>query len=297
MTTFLQKTVAVAFAVMASFSAVADQKPILDVIIPSSNTGNSWKQGVMLNEALKKMGFDSEMVHTANCINNNDYIAKTDRPGFFFQSGSSYAANLGKNCKIDPTVETFVTPLFHRSQAMCTLKSNNFKSLEEFLKGKTRVTVANTSSLPDGLYNDLTAQYGVEFVRVDYKGSSRTLKGLLAGDVDLMYTGYTAREASNPDVHCFATTAGVNGTESFDNLFANWALKDLSEFAYVHGVKLDAQQTEQARIAIHEILATDPKMVEYYSQSHITTGDVLYKKGVSMPEWLADKNMWLGNTK
>ena len=50
-------------------TAMADKK-ILDVIVASSNTGNNWKQGVMLQKALTERGYDSKLVHTANCHKN-----------------------------------------------------------------------------------------------------------------------------------------------------------------------------------------------------------------------------------
>jgi len=298
MTNLLKTTGAMFFALATSFSAVADQKPILDVIVPASNAGNTWKQGVMINEALKNLGFDSEMVHTSNCINNNDYISKASRPGIYFNTNSFHAANMSAGCEMKTNEETFLAPWFDRSQAFCVAKEDNFTSLEQYLEGRKRVTVGNTSSLPQGLYEDLSAQYGVEFVRVDYKGSSKTLKGLLADDVDMIYTGYSAREVNNPDINCFATTAGVANTETFASLFPNWGLAGITEFAVVLqvGLETDAEKN-QARDAFLKAIATDSKLVEYYKSAHIITGDTLVSQGVGLEDWNTKVNILVGATK
>ena len=57
----------------------ADKK-ILDVLVATSTTGNNWKQGIMLQKALTERGYDSELVHTANCHKNkNILLTQTDQ--------------------------------------------------------------------------------------------------------------------------------------------------------------------------------------------------------------------------
>ena len=57
---------------MFSLSAYAD-KPILDVTVPSGNSGNSWAEGNLISDALNKIGYDSKIVHTKKCIPNKNY--------------------------------------------------------------------------------------------------------------------------------------------------------------------------------------------------------------------------------
>ena len=141
--------VVVALTIFAGVSGPAmAEKKILDVIVASSNTGNNWKQGVMLQKALTERGYDSKLVHTANCFKNKKYIASTDRPGFYFKSGSSWIADVvRKKCFIAPEVTkdvSYVTPFFYRSNAMCVRKSDNIgtdlKDIIAWIKAKDRVT-------------------------------------------------------------------------------------------------------------------------------------------------------------
>lgn len=289
--------VLVALAIsFVAFGAQAEEKKVLDVIVASSNTGNNWKQGVMLQKALVERGYDSELVHTANCFKNKKYIATAKRPGFYFKSGSSWISDvLRKECIISPTEETYVTPYFYRSNAMCVRKSDNIgDTIEEimaWIKGKDRVTIGTFNNLPDD-FSQLGEQFGNKWKKVAYNGSSNTLRGFLAGDTDLMYLGYTAREINTPDLNCFATTGGVNGTAKFADLFPNWDLSGLVEFPYVHGIAMNAEQKEDARRVIQDMLTNDPDLVKYYSTAFIPTSVELEKRGLGLEDFWADAAAW-----
>ena len=98
---------------------------------------------------------------------------------------------------------------------MCVRSDEPFTNIADFLNGKTRVTVAGTHSLVDGIYDGLTKSTGVDFVRVDYKGSKNIIKGLIAGDTDLMYSGFTKREIGTKQIF-FKDPVG-NGIELIFN--------------------------------------------------------------------------------
>lgn len=293
--------VVVALTIFAGLSntAMAD-KPILDVIVASSNTGNNWKQGVMLQKALTERGYDSELVHTANCHKNKKYIANTDRPGFYFKSGSSWISDVvRKKCFIAPEVTkdvSYVTPFFYRSNAMCVRKSDkigdNLSDIMSWIKAKDRVTIGTFNNLPDD-FSDLGKQFGNKWKKVAYNGSSNTLKGFLAGDTDLMYLGYTAREINTPDLHCFATTGGVNGTAKFADLFPNWGLSSLVEFPIVFGIKLNNGQKEDAKAVIGEMMANDPALKTYYETAFIPTSAELEERGLGLEDWWKDAADWM----
>ena len=280
-------------------TAMADKK-ILDVIVASSNTGNNWKQGVMLQKALTERGYDSKLVHTANCHKNKKYIASTDRPGFYFKSGSSWISDVvRKKCFIAPEVTedvSYVTPFFYRSNAMCVRKSDNIgsdlKDIMAWIKAKDRVTIATFNNLPDD-FADLGKQFGNKWKKVAYNGSSNTLKGFLAGDTDLMYLGYTAREINTPDLNCFATTGGVNGTAKFADIFPNWGLSGLVEFPVVFGIKLNEAQKADAKVVIGDMMANDPDLKKYYGQAFIPTSAQLEKRGLGLEDWWKDAADWM----
>jgi hypothetical protein len=277
---------------------VSAAQPILDVIVKGSKTGNSWKMGVMLQESLTAQGYDSEMVHTGSCVNTVDYSNKPTRPAFFLSSGSSYASDQRSECSIAPTVDTFITTFFYRSQAMCTLKDNKVTNIfgnvkmKKFLDGKKRVTVASGASWPDGMFDGLEKQFNVDFVRVNYKGSGSQLKGLLAGDTDLLFTGYTTREINNPDVNCFAVSGDIKGKAKFSDLFPDWNLSSIGEFSYAHGSNIPANRMEEVKAALHESMKMDGKLKEFMTNSKYTPGYVLHDNGVGIDGFWTNAKQW-----
>ena len=284
--------------IVLSTAGMTQAAKVLDVIVKGSKTGNSWKMGVMLQESLTAQGYDSEMVHTGSCVNTVDYSNKPTRPAFFLSSGSAYASDLRGECAIAPSEETYITTFFYRSQAMCTLKDNKVTNifgkvkLEKFLKGKKRVTVASGASWPDGMFDGLEKQFGVDFVRVNYKGSGSQLKGLLAGDTDLLFTGYTTREINNPDVNCFAVSGDVEGKAKFSDLFPDWNLSTIGEFSYAHGSNIPANRMEEVKAALHESMKMDGKVKDFMTNSKYTPGYVLDKKGIGINAFWTNANQW-----
>ena len=277
-------------------SSAAD-KPVLDVIVNGSKTGNSMKMGVMLQEMLTLQGYDSEIVHTGGCVNTNAYMAKDTRPGFFLYSGSAYASDARKDtgCILKATEETFIGPFFFRSQAMCTLKSNNFTSIESFLKGKKRVTIAAGSSWPNGMFNGLEKQFGVDFVEVRYKGSGSQLKGLLAGDTDLLFTGYTKREIKNPDVNCFAVSGDIDGKAKFSDIFPKWNLANIGEFSYAHAVNVPEDRMDEVKSILYQTMKVDGKIKDFMTISQYTPGYVLDASGVGIADYWSNATSWGAN--
>lgn len=294
--------VLVALSIIAGISgtAMAADKPILDVIVASSTTGNNWKQGIMLQKALTERGYDSELVHTANCHKNKKYIANTDRPGFYFKSGSSWISDvLGKKCFIAPEVTenvSYVTPFFYRSNAMCVRHSDkigdNLSDIMAWIKAKDRVTIGTFNNLPDD-FAQLGEQFGNKWKKVAYNGSSNTLKGFLAGDTDLMYLGYTAREINTPDLNCFATTGGVNGTAKFADLFPKWDLSGLVEFPIVFGIGHDTpEKIADTKAVMGDMMSNDPDLKAYYGQAFIPTSAELEARGLNLESWWQDASDW-----
>jgi len=298
--TLIQKLNAVFVALTISIAgvsttAIATDKKVLDVIVASSARGNTMKQGIMLHKALQERGYDSEIIHTKNCNKNKAYIAQATRPGFFLKSGTSWVSDiLTKKCVNPPSEETYVTPFFYRSNAMCVRKSDNIgnlKNIMSWIKAKDRVTMATFANVPDD-FAQLGEQFGNKWKKVAYKGSSGTLKGFLAGDTDLMYIGYTAREINSPGLDCFATTDGVNGTQKFAKLFPNWQLGRLVNLTYAHGVAMNAEQKADTRAVIQDMLANDAKLSKYYATSFIPTSAELEKRGIGLKDFWNDVRDW-----
>ena len=289
-----------AFIIALTISAMATgaqaEKKVLDVLVPYSNTGNNWKQAVMFSEALQSKGYDSEVVHTANCFKNNRHIEESDRPGFYFLAATDMITNaVNKECIQKVTKKTYLVPHIYRSNAVCVRRSDgigeDINAILAWIGSKDRVTMASTHMLPDD-FSELGKQFGNTVKKVEYKGSSRAFKGFNAGDTDLLYIGYTNREINAPNLNCFATTDGVNGTAKFSEVFPGWNMSKLVFFNHLIGANMNNKQKKDARNIIIEVLADDPKLSNYYSSAFIPTTAELEKRGLGYDDFWADVVAW-----
>tara|TARA_R110000787_G_scaffold177019_2_gene289069 strand:- start:231 stop:1151 length:921 start_codon:yes stop_codon:yes gene_type:complete len=276
MTTKL-KILAFSFVFMLLTTFAYADKPILDVTIPTSNAGNSWAEGNMLSDALKRIGYDSELVHTRKCVNNKNYMAKdTGRPAVFVRDTGRYVVDESQNCKIEVNKKSFINVFYKRHQTMCVRADEPFTNIADFLKGKTRVTVAGTHSLIDGIYDGLSAETGVDFVRVDYKGSKNIIKGLIAGDTDLMYSGFTKREIGTKQINCFTTSSdkAIVGRPPMSELFPSWHLNSYGTLKYFHAVNIPVDQMDKVRNDLNNI-TNDVKVKPYLEKAFMTPGSAI----------------------
>lgn len=272
------KTFFVSIMLLVTSLVQAADRPVLDVYIPSGNTGNSWVEGNMIRDALVNLGYDSEVVWTKNCPGTIKYIATGKaRPGIFIRSSGKLVRDEMKGCT-GLTVDTnsFIMPFYIRLQTMCVRKDVGFTDLASFLKGKDRITVATPTTIPGGdtIYTDLTEQTGVRFVRVSYDGSKKVLQGLIAGDTDLLYSGYTKREYTNSEIQCFTTSAEspMNGLTPMQEIFPNWKLNTLGNYKYIHAVELPQARLQEVRQALSKVIDTDEKISPYIRNANMVPG-------------------------
>lgn len=292
------KTIGLSIMLLFTASVQASDKPVLDVIIPSGNGGNAWAEGNLLRDALVKLGYDSEVVWTKNCANTVDYMKKdTGRPGIFIHGSGRYISDKAKGCNLVADKSTFVYPLYLRLQTMCVRKDSGFTSIQDFLQGKDRVTIATTNTLPQGIYDDLSESTGVRFVRVDYDGSKRILKGLIAGDTDLMYSGYTKSEQKATEISCFTTSAAkeINGLPPMKDLFPGWGLNALSTYKYIHAVNLPASRMQEVRNAMAAVIDKDEKVAPYIRNASMVPGTEITDG--ALENFLKTVDQWKGESR
>lgn len=291
----IYKNLLASLMLIVSSAVYASDRPVLDVYIPSSNTGNSWVEGNMIRDALVNLGYDSEVVWTKNCQGTIKLItAGNARPGIFVRSSGKLVRDEKKGCTGLPVDEkSFVMPFYDRLQTMCVRKDAGFTTLADFLRGKERITVATPVTIPGGdtVYEDLTEQTGVDFVRVSYDGSKKVLQGLIAGDTDLLYSGYTKREYGNSEIQCFTTSAEtpINGITPMQTIFPNWKFNTMGNFKYVHAVELPAERFQEVRDAISKVIDNDVKIAPYIRNANMIPGteinDGLNKFFKSVDNW------------
>ena len=248
--------IAIFFAITSSAYA----KPVLDVIVPSGTSGNAFAESNLISDALKGLGYDSEVVVTRNCVNNKVYMAKdTGRPGVFLRDTGRYVKDESRGCHVEVNDDSFISVFYNRNQTMCIRADEAANSIPEFLKGKKKVTVGNTATLIDGIYDDLSKDTGIKFVRVDFKGSKKTLKGLVAGDVDMMYTGFTKREISNKHIKCLAVSSPVEvgGKQPLSVVFQTWHLNKTGTLKYWHAVNIPADQRATVKADLNRVIESE----------------------------------------
>lgn len=281
-------------SMVATVSVAASSKPVLDIIVPFGSGGSAWIESVMFQEALQKLGYDSEIVHTKNCPNTVAYIKKdTGRPALFIQKDQTYVASKNLNCLIETDDSNYVAPFYQRLQTICSRK--DLVSLEDLLNRKKRITVATTNTVPKGSLSTLGNDYGVSVVRVDYDGSGNALKGLIAGDTDLLYTAYTSSTINNQEIKCWATSGNevVNGLPTMQSLFPNWKLNNLGTFAYMHGVNIkDENFKNQIKQDLLNLLEADEKIKNYIEKSSMTSGTKM--KSTTADDFMNSVKIWQG---
>jgi len=280
--------IAMFFAITSSAYA----KPVLDVINGAGTTGNTFAESNLISDALKDLGYDSKVVVTRNCVNTKAYMAKnTGRPGIFLRDTGRYVKDEERGCHNEINDKTFVGAFYKRHQAMCVRADVKFTTIGDFLKGRDRVTIANSSTLINGLYDDLSEQTGVKFIRVDYNGSSKTLKGLIAGDTDLLYTGFTKREISTNQVNCFTTssTESVDGRPPMSELFPDWHLNTNGTLKYFHSVNIPDAQLATVKNDLNKIIDSNKTVASYLKKAFMTPGTAMDDQNKPL---LSQKAFW-----
>ena len=281
--------------IIAMFFAITSNsyaKPILDVTVATGTTGNTFAESNLISDALKNLGYDSEVVVTRSCVNNKAYMAKnTGRPGIFLRDTGRYVKDEERGCQVEINDKTFITAFYKRHQTMCVRADEKFTSISDFLKGRDRVTIANSSNLLNGIYDDLSEQTGVKFVRVDYNGSSKVLKGLIAGDTDLLYSGFTKREIGNKQINCFTTSSNttVAGRPPMSELFPNWHLNTNGTLKYFHSVNIPDAQLETVKNDLNKIIDNDKTVASYLKKAFMTPGTALDDQNKPL---LSQKAFW-----
>ena len=263
---------------IATFFAItssAYSKPVLDIISPSGTSGNAFAESNLVSDALKDMGYDSEVVVTRNCVNNVAYMKKnTGRPGVFLRDTGRYVKDEQKKCHVEVNDDSFVSVFYNRNQTMCIRADEPANSIPEFLQGKKKVNIGNTASLINGIYDNLSSTTGINFNRVDFGGSKKTLKGLIAGDVDMIYTGFTKREIGAKQVKCLAVSSPkeVGGRQPLSQVFPNWHLNKTGTLKYWHAVNVPADQRATLKAELDKLF-DHPKVSAYLAKAFMIPGN------------------------
>jgi tripartite-type tricarboxylate transporter receptor subunit TctC len=226
---------AIALATLTTTAVYATE---VDVIVNAAEGGNAWRNGELLRNALNKLGYRGNLVvtgSTCNAITHMDSNTKT--PMVLVHSDINLVEHGPKGCAIKPTARNIVAPFYDRLQAVCVRKNQNITNLAEFIASRDRITIGTPASVPPLAFKQLSELTGKQLVRVPYKSSNDLLRGHLAGDTDLMYTGLTQRETTSENIVCLTNSSNttVNGIPSMSTVYPNWNYATLGAAHYIYG--------------------------------------------------------------
>jgi hypothetical protein len=282
-----------ALAVIFSTSAMAD-KPVLDVLVNGGKSGTNMAQSTLLNQSLIEAGYDSQLVWTKNCPTTKEYISKNSRPAVFLYSDNRYVKDKVKGCDFSISDESFATLWNVKLHAFCVRSDSGFTDIQSFVKGKSKVTIATTNSIPGNPYADLKIPnvFGVEFKRVDYDGLKKTIAGLLAGDTDMMYQQYTATQANSKEMTCFSSssTKEVNGMAPMTTVFPNWKMNQYNGYQYVHATNMSAADTKRVGAVISNLQISNAKLAEYLKKGYMMSAAEAAEQGLGRESFLSNLN-------
>jgi tripartite-type tricarboxylate transporter receptor subunit TctC len=263
---------AIALATLTTTAVYATE---VDVIVNAAEGGNAWRNGELLRNALNKLGYRGNLVatgSTCNAITHMDSNTKT--PMVLVHSDINLVEHGPKGCAIKPTAKNIVAPFYDRLQAVCVRKNQNITNLAEFIASRDRITIGTPASVPPLAFKQLSELTGKQLVRVPYASSNDLLRGHLAGDTDLMYTGLTQRETTSENIVCLTNSSNttVNGIPSMSTVYPNWNYATLGAAHYIYGRNFTPELQKQMATDVSHIIKSDPDVSKFIAVSNMTPG-------------------------
>lgn len=288
----LKLLVALATSLFVGLATAGPALEKLDVASYSKEGGNGWKWANMFKEVLVTEGYQSDLISAGSCFNLKKYMANNNKPTVFFHSDISINAAEALGCEMVPSENNFEGVLFSRVNTMCVRKEDAKATAMDHFKGRDEITIAIHADLEPVLMETLGKELGVKFKQVQYSGSSKVMKGLLAGDTEMLYTGLTKREATNKGLHCFTTTSDANVGDQVPlrSLVPNYEFAGLKSYWYVFMHGLDASQRKEVWADLVDMTETNQQLNGFITTSSMIPHKQLPK--LSREDVLANRQKW-----
>jgi len=280
MKTMLKTTLAVASALYISAvpaSQFGTTVSDINVVTYSKEGGNGWQWANMFKDILNEEGYNAEFVSTGNCHNLTKFMNGTSKPTVFFHGDISINSAEALGCSVEPSNENFEGVLFSRVNTMCVRKEDAKPTAMDHFAGRDEITIALHSDLDPILMETLGEELGVSFKQVQYGGSSKVMRGLLAGDTEMLYTGLTKREATNEGLHCFTTTSDSNIGDQvpLKTLAPNYEFSGLKSYWYVYMHGMNAEQRKSLWADLINMTESNETLRSFISTSGMVPGTEL----------------------
>ena len=141
------------------------------------------------------------------------------------------------------------------------IDAGNFANV---VKGKRNLSIPVALKLADFM----------KLTRKEKQLLKKIVAGILAGDTDMMYSGFTKREFGNPELQCFTTSASkeIDGLPSMKTLFPSWKLSTIGTYKYFHAIELPANRFAEVREALGKVLTESEKFAPYVKNAKMVPG-------------------------
>lgn len=230
-------------AMLVTGTASADKKEI-DLLIYEPPGGSGDVLLEMMENSLNNRGYTVNRVNLGSCPKLQEYMASNkDRAGVFI-SRTTFLAEVGAvGCDVVPRAEEdVITVMWARMNTICGRKGETPDTLKQkFANGK--VTIAASTAFPKKIVEGLNGSA----VYVPYGGTGGAIKGVIAGDTDLVFGGFSKRMVAHEELSCVGhgSDNSVDGMLSFKELFPSYKWSNLNSFTYLQGVNVSADLKAQ----------------------------------------------------
>jgi len=277
-------TVLAALAVTTSIASASAGDIAVNVVSGSKPGSNTWKVSNLIRESLDNAGIKGELVTAGSCHKQMSYVGKTDTPTVFLHNTVNLVSNSKKGCSIEPTEATYVAPIYTRGFALCSRKTD--KSFKEFVASVDSIIVSTASVYGEFMFKPLEGITGKP-VKYVPKRTSDAIKAVLAGDVNLLYSGYTPSVAKNTELTCWGTTYDkeVNGIPPLTSVLPTWKYSNLSLGYYIYGDDVSGETKQRVRDAILKGTVDNSKLAQYIASASMIPGNAYADKASVKDFW------------
>lgn len=235
-------------------TAVVAAEP-LTIVLPSGSTGTfNIRFQIMKPELERVWGGKIRMVYGKNCILAKKLIEEATSPVLNIWM---IASNVVPKCDM-PAKDQNLVAIEQNGLRLCTSKATGL-SLNDILKPKRVYTVGTPAPFEEyeHWFEGMNAEAGTNFKAVPYSSSGKARRGLLAGDVDLIFISPgNSNKLMKAGGKCFFSTL-ANGEPKWKlpalNSLVKYSKAILPQGIYYAGFHMTDAQLEKVRSVFRDI--------------------------------------------
>lgn len=264
----------------------------VDVVSGSPEGSNIWHVSTLLRDSLDNEGVGGNLVTAGSCFNLVSHMENTDKPTIFIHTSINLVSNGPLGCSIEPTEENWLIPFYKRAQTFCSARTEDFDNISDYIKSLDEIVLSVDSVYKEEKFTGLADIFDKNLRYVPLGNSSAALQALLAGDSNLLYTGYTTSIANSEELTCWGTTFDeeINGLPSLSQELPEWEYSSLSPVYYIYGHNVTGDTRDELYNVLLNILETETVFSEYIENSFMLSGKTFLDLPVD--HFYEEYNLW-----